>query len=97
MNMSENNNSDKASKDMGVFEIDALIKETYNKVAKWHNDDATSAGLKNLSIELIEDIAGAAFNHLGIPYKEAKVYMDEETKKQVDKEKQKYADESPRQ
>jgi hypothetical protein len=89
----QKNEGEKKSKDIGVFEIDALIRETYNKIAKWHNDGASGPGLKYLSIELIEDIAGAAFKHLDIPYKEAKIYMDEETKKRVESEKQKIIEE----
>lgn len=86
-----NNKSESAGnpKDIGVFEIDSLIKETYNKIAKWHNDDASGPGLKMLSIELIEEIAGAAFKHLDIPYNGTKVYMDEQTKKKVLEEKEK--------
>lgn len=86
--MGENNESAKA-KDISVFQINDLMRETYNKIAKWHNDDAGGTALKILSTELIEDIAGAAFTHLGIPYKGARIQMDEETRKKVEAEKQK--------
>ena len=54
--------------DLSNFAIDDLMKSTYSKIVDWHNSDGSAPGLKWLSIELIEDICGAAFNHLGIPY-----------------------------
>ncbi len=78
------------TKDISVFQINDIMINTHNKIAKWHNDDASSAGLKSLSIELIEEIAGAAFSHLGVPYQEGtKIQMDEETRKKVEAEKEK--------
>lgn len=54
--------------DLSNFAIDELVKTTYSKIVEWHNSDASAPGLKWLSIELIEDICGATFKHLGIPY-----------------------------
>jgi hypothetical protein len=71
-------------KDIRVLQIDPLIKGTFNKIAEWHNNDATKESLKLLSIELINDIAGAVFTHIGLEYKEA-IHMDEKTKTMVDK------------
>ena len=51
-----------------AFEIDSLIKTTYTKIATWHNEEANQTALKALTIELIEDIAGAAFDYLEIPF-----------------------------
>lgn len=54
-----------------MFEIDELIKSTYNKIADWNNDvDNTNKreSLKILCIELIEDIAGASFEYMDIPF-----------------------------
>lgn len=48
-----------------IFEIDQLVKEVYNIIGEWHNDDGSSPGLKQLSLELVEKIAGAAFEHVG--------------------------------
>ena len=88
--MEKNNET---TKDISTFDITNLMKETYNKIAKWHNDcigeAELKAGLKILSTELIEDIAGAAFTHLGIPYKGARIQMDENTRKKVEVEKEK--------
>jgi len=86
--MAEKNESVK-TKDFSVFQINDLMLQTYTKIAKWHNDDATGEALKILATELIEDIAGAAFTHMDIPYKGAKIQMDEETQKKVETEKEK--------
>lgn len=50
------------------FDITPLVHSTYNKIAVWHNEEGSQVELKHLAIELIEEIAGAAFKHLGIPY-----------------------------
>lgn len=52
------------------FHIDSLFKETYKKIAEWHNDESniSSTSLKHLSLEIVEDIAGAIFNHFGLTY-----------------------------
>lgn len=49
-----------------VFEIDALVKDTYNLIATWHNDDGSSAGLKQLSLDLVHKITEAALQHVGL-------------------------------
>lgn len=49
-----------------IFEIDELVKDTYNNIAQWHNDDASSAGLKQLSLEIVENITKAALQHVGL-------------------------------
>ena len=72
-------------KNITVFDIDELLKETYNKIAAWHNDDMSKPGLKNLSLELIEDIAGATFKHLGIPHRGVSIFKDEATKETINK------------
>lgn len=74
-------------KDYSTFDINPLVISTYNKIAEWHSESGTKGGLKELSLELIEDIAGAAFAHLGIDIK-ADVAMDKETREKVEKEKE---------
>jgi hypothetical protein len=49
-----------------VFEIDALVKDTYNAIAMWHNDDGSAVGLKQLSLEVVETITKAALQHVGL-------------------------------
>lgn len=71
-------------KDQSVFEIDALVAETYNKIAEWHNEEPSSAGLKQLSLEIVESISTATLKHLGLQGN-LSIYKDEETAKQIDK------------
>lgn len=60
-------NTEKQTQEINpIFEVDALVKDSYNLIAQWHNDDASSAGLKQLSLELVEKIAGAALQHIGL-------------------------------
>lgn len=84
--MEEKNESAK-DKDFSVFKINELMVQTYNKIANWHNDGSSGTALKILSTELIEDIAGAAFAHMDIPYKGARIQMDEEIRKKIEAEK----------
>ncbi len=71
------------------FEINKLVVETYNKIASWHNEEANDKALKLLSLELIEDIAGAAFKHLGLNYTPGFVMSEEERNKfNLEKEKE---------
>lgn len=72
-------------KEANIFEIDGLIKEIYNDVAKWHNDDTTKEGLKKLTIDIIELVSRAAFDHMGLKIGEVSVYQDEETKEKIKK------------
>lgn len=49
-----------------IFEIDTLVKEIYNNIAQWHNDDGSAVGLKQLSLQVVETITKAALNHVGL-------------------------------
>lgn len=71
------------NKDLTVFKIDELIKSTYHKIATWHNDDRTQPGLKQLTLELIEDISGATFKHLDIPFNKIDILKDKETEEKI--------------
>jgi len=44
------------NKNKPSFEINNLVKETFNKIAQWHNEEATSTSLHHLSIEIVSDI-----------------------------------------
>lgn len=68
------------------FEINELVKETYNKIAEWHNEDATSTALHHLSIEIVSDIIKEAYRKIELNVDFA-IDMDEETRKKVDEEK----------
>lgn len=71
-----NNTDTTEKKEDSVFEIDALVAETYNEIAKWHNEEPTKAGLKQLSLEIVEKIAGATLKHMGLKGN-LSVYKDE--------------------
>ena len=79
-----------SNQNLREFHIDNLIKTTYKKIAEWHNDptESTSTSLKFLTLEIVEDIAGAVFKHFGLTYTSA-LDMDEETKKKLEAEKNK--------
>ena len=63
------------------FEINKLVVDTHNKIAKWHNDESSdSKSLKFLSLELVQEIAGSVFKHLGLEYSEG-LKIDDETRK----------------
>lgn len=70
------------------FEINELVKITYNKIAQWHNENPNETELKILTIELIEEIAGAAFTHLGLTFNQG-VQMSENVKNHIQKIKEK--------
>ena len=69
------------SKKESVFEIDSLVAETYNEIARWHNDEPNKQGLKHLSLEIVEKIANATLNHMGLKGN-LSVYKEEELKKE---------------
>lgn len=74
------------NKKINEIEIDSLIKEVYNKVAEWHNEDASQAGLKHISIDIIKMVTDENLKHFGIET-ETEVMLDEKTKKEAIKEK----------
>jgi len=66
------------------FEINKLVVDTHNKIAKWHNDETSnSQSLKFLSLELVQEIAGCVFKHLGLEYSEG-LKIDEDTRKKLE-------------
>ncbi len=68
------------------FEVDALVLSSFNKIARWHNEDPTRTALKQLSLELVEDIAGAVIEHFGLTYNFA-IAMDDKLRSEVDNKK----------
>lgn len=48
------------------FNMDNAILKTYNKIAIWHNDDATKEGLKVISQEIIEDLLNEALSEIEV-------------------------------
>jgi len=74
------------NKNKPAFEINELVKETYNKIAQWHNEEATSTSLHHLSVEIVSDIIKESYKHLDLKVDFA-IDMDEETRKKVEEEK----------
>ena len=87
-NANEKDVAIKNGNNLHEFSIDDLIKSTYKKIAEWHNDEPSTIALKHLCIDLIEDIAGKAFEHVGLTFTPA-LQMDESTKKLLEEEKKK--------
>ncbi len=78
MSNTSNNTENKDS----AFQIDSLVAETYNNIAAWHNDEPTKEGLKQLSLEIVEKIANATLNHVGLKGN-LSIYKNEETEKKI--------------
>lgn len=68
------------------FEINSLVVKIHNKIAQWHNEEPNNTSLKLMSLEIVEDIAGSVFNHLGLEYTQG-FKMDEETQKKFNEHK----------
>lgn len=69
------------------FEINELVKNTFNKIAEWHNDNATASGLHHLSFEIVSEIIEEAYKHLDLKVG-FDLEMDAETKAKVEAEKE---------
>lgn len=78
--MTESNNSRVS------FDINELVKSAYNKIAEWHNDNATAAGLHHLSFELVSETIEEAYRHLDLKVG-FDLDMDQETRDKVEEEK----------
>ena len=74
--------SDTEEKQQSTFEIDSLIKETYNTIAEWHNGSPDKPSLKQLSIELVEKIAGATLSYMGLKGN-LTINQDEDVQKKI--------------
>jgi len=70
-----------------VFEIDTLVADTFNSIAAWHNDDSTSAGLKQLSLEIVEKICTETLKNVGLN-SNLSIYKDEKTEELKKKERE---------
>jgi hypothetical protein len=68
------------------FDINELVKSTYNKIAEWHNENATSSALQHLSFELVSEIIEESYRHLDLKVG-FDLEMDQETRNKVEEEK----------
>lgn len=48
------------------FEINNLVKETYNKIAEWHNGTPNSSSLKELSFEIVSEVIQESYRYLDL-------------------------------
>jgi len=65
---------------LNEINIDDLIKNIYNKIATWHNDDTTSAGLKHLTFEIIQDCTNNTLRQIGLSDITTDIKLDKETR-----------------
>lgn len=79
--------SEEIKNNITEFEVDALVLSSFNKIARWHNEDPTRTALKQLSLELVEDIAGSVIEHFGLTYNFA-IAMDDKLRTEVNNAKQ---------
>lgn len=71
----------KENKDkLNEIDIDDLIKNVYNKIAEWHNEDTTPAGLKHVTFEIIEACTNNALQQIGLKDIVTSVQLDKETR-----------------
>lgn len=68
-----------------AFDINDLVKNTYNKIAEWHNENATASGLQHLSFEIVSEVIEESYKHLGLEVG-FDLDVDDETKKKVENE-----------
>lgn len=76
MNKSEEKKEKLINKNLNEIDIDVLIKFVYNKIAEWHNDDATSEGLKHTSIDIIKECINNTLKQIGITEVNTEVKID---------------------
>lgn len=63
--------------------VDDLFLQTYNRIAKWHNDDATGNGLKLVTHLIIDSVMDTVLNSFDVKYN-LEVNMTEELRKKVE-------------
>lgn len=68
-----------------AFDINELVKVTYNKIAEWHNENATAAGLQHLSFEIVSEIIEESYKYLDLKVG-FDLEVDEDTKKKMDEQ-----------
>lgn len=82
---------EKETKNRPEFEINHIVKETYNKIAEWHNEKPTSSSLKELSFEIVSDVIRESYNYLGLNV-DFDLNVDDETRKKMNEIKSQKSD-----
>jgi hypothetical protein len=78
-----NKKKSEKTKNVNEIDIDDLIKDIYKKIAEWHNDDSTSAGLKIAVLDIIESCTKNTLRQIGMDEIVLNVKLDEETKREA--------------
>jgi hypothetical protein len=82
----------KQKQEINEIEINDLFLKTYNRIAKWHNEDGTSQGLKTIVHYILDDSAEKFLGFFDLKH-DMKISMDEETRKKVEEAKRQLNDE----
>lgn len=64
------------------IDVDDLFRQTYNRIAKWHNDDASGEGLKLVTHLIIDSVLDTVLTSLNLEYK-LDINMTEELRNKV--------------
>lgn len=70
-----------------AFDINDLVKDTFNKIAEWHNESGTASALQHLSYEIVSNVIEESYKHIGLEVGFT-LDVDGETKKKLDEQKQ---------
>jgi hypothetical protein len=73
------------------IDVDNLFRQTYNRIAKWHNDDATGDGLKLITHLIIDSSMETFFKSLDLSYN-LEINMDDAMRKKVNEIKKSESD-----
>lgn len=70
-----------------AFDINDLVKDTFQKIAEWHNESGTASSLQHLSFEIVSNVIEESYKHLGLEVG-FDLDVDEETKKKMNEQKE---------
>ena len=69
-----------------AFDINDLVKNTYTKIAEWHNEEATAESLKHLSFDIVSTIIADSYKHLDLKV-DFDLGMDDAAREKLETEK----------
>ncbi len=64
------------------IDVDDLFRQTYNRIAKWHNEDATGDGLKLVTHLIIDSVMDTVLTSFDVSYN-LEINMNEELRNKV--------------
>lgn len=65
------------------IDVDDLFRQTYNRVAKWHNEDATGNGLKLVTHLIIDSVMDTVLKSFDVSYN-LEINMSEDLRNKID-------------